>query len=155
MVGYKQTYAAMVRFDLSAIPADAAVIRATLQLYASGWSGVDQSIGAHVITRIVALSQATWNEAMRGVPWEVAGCNGTVSDRRAAAESYVTTSGIYRWYSFDLSAAAQGWVSGLVPNGGVLLRSAGVATSTFHFFSAESGDVATRPKLVITYRVSS
>ena len=154
-VGYKQMNAVLLRFDLSAIPASASVTRATLQLYGSGWNGSEVVIGAYVITRAVRLAETTWSAARVGFPWRQAGCNSTVSDRRATAESVVTTSGINKWYSFDLTAAAQGWVTGTIPNNGVLLRAAMAVTSAFHFWSANSTAASTRPKLVITYRASS
>jgi hypothetical protein len=154
-IGNKQGYAALLRFDLSAIPPGASVTRATLQLYASVWGGSNLAIGAHVITHTVGLAQTTWSDAQVGSPWAEAGCNSTVSDRRAAAESVVTTSGIRRWYSFDLTAAAQQWIAGALPNNGVLLRATTAAASNFRFYSAESSNVSARPKLVLTYRVNA
>ncbi|MBC7231659.1 MAG: DNRLRE domain-containing protein [Chloroflexi bacterium] len=150
-LGYKQQFAALFYFDLSSIPADALVTRATLQIYATAWGGADLSIGAYAITRSVALCQTTWNQAQVGNPWGVPGGNDTLSDRRALAESSITTNGVKKWYSFDLTRLVQEWVSGDVVNNGVLLR-ATYSTSSFHFASAQNGDASLRPKLVITYR---
>jgi uncharacterized repeat protein (TIGR01451 family) len=151
-VGYKQQYAALLRFDVSAIPLDAVVVRATLQVYAEGWSEQsDLSIGAYYITRTVDLCQATWNQARSGGAWASPGANDTSSDRRPSAESSVTASGIGRWYDFDLSAVAQGWVNGSLANNGVLLRAAS-STARYRFSSKESG--VQQPKLVIIYRTA-
>nr|MBC7245446.1 DNRLRE domain-containing protein [Chloroflexota bacterium] len=150
-VGYKQQYAALLRFDVSSVPSDAVIAQATLQIYATAWSGADISVGAYAITRSVALCQTTWNQAQSGNPWGLPGGNDTTSDRRALAESTLTTSGIRKRYSFDLTALVQSWVNGSVANNGVLLR-AGYSTNTFHFASTQYADASLRPKLIITYR---
>jgi hypothetical protein len=142
--------AALVRFGLSSIPAGATIVRASLQLYATGWGGGNMAIGAYAITRTTTLSQVTWNNAQVGKPWGEAGCNNTSTDRRASAESSVTTSGTYKWYTFDLTALVQGWVNGTVPNNGVLMR-ASYSAGTFAFASNEYSDYRLRPRLVLTY----
>lgn len=152
MVGYKQQYAGLLRFDLSAVPYGATVSSATLQVYATGWSGANISVSPYVILRPVALSQATWNQAANGNLWALAGCNDTVTDRRATAESTFTTSGLYKWYSLDVTGAVQEWVNGTLANNGWLLRQPGSTTSSFNFASADNGTLAQRPKLVVTYR---
>jgi len=152
-VGDKQRYAILTRFDLSAIPASATVIQASLQLYAVGWGGTDMSIEAFYITRTTTIDQATWMQARTGDNWGIAGGKDVTSDRRPAPESTVTTSGPGKWYPFDLTAVAQGWVSGALPNNGILLGgSSPVSSSSFYFASVETGTPASRPKLVITYR---
>ncbi|MEM4724563.1 MAG: DNRLRE domain-containing protein, partial [Candidatus Hadarchaeum sp.] len=150
-LGYKQQFAAILHFDLSAVPSDALITKATLQVYATAWGGADLNIGAYAITRSVALCQATWNQAQVGNPWGLPGGNDTSSDRRAVAESMLTTSGVKKWYSFDLTALVQGWVNGSIANHGVMLRAA-YSTSSFQFASAQNGDASLRPKLVVTYR---
>jgi len=155
-VGREQQYAGLVRFDLSSIPSDARIVEAALQLYASGWDGSDMTIDAHRIRRDVNMCQATWNQAEDGNPWGVPGCNDTDTDRGATPESSVTTSGISKWYHFNLTILAQDWISGRLANNGVLLRGASSgSTSLFRFASAEVGTSSLRPKLVITYRSGS
>ena len=151
-VGYKLTTAAALVFDLSGIPPSAAVSDATLQVYAKGWGGTNISIGMHAILRGVVVGQATWSQAASGNAWNVAGCNCTTTDRRAAAESTVTTGGINKWYSFDVTALVQDWVNGTVANNGVLLRQQVSAAYSFLFASAHDANAANRPKLTVTYR---
>jgi len=146
-----QRYAALLRFELTGIPADATVTQATLQLYAIGWSGADITIGAHYITRSVSICEATWNQAQVGNLWGQPGCDDTTTDRRATAESIVNTNSIGKWYDFNLTTVVQGWVNGSLANNGVLLR-APYSPHSFSFASSQSSDVAFRPKLVITYR---
>ncbi len=152
-VGYKQQNAAIVRFDLSSIPADVIVTEAALQLYATGWSGSDLTLGAYAITRDVSMCQATWNRAQSGNLWGQPGCNDTSTDRRASPESTVSTSGIKKWYSFDLTTAVQEWLDGGLANNGVLLRgSSRLSKAAFYFASAEKSSISERPRLIITYR---
>ena len=151
-VGYKQTTAGLLGFDLSSIPRGASIVTAVLWVYATGWAGADISIGAYAVLRRTAAEQVTWNQAGIGQPWGLPGCNNTKTDRRGAAESTVTTSGINKWYSLDITALVQQWVSGGLGNNGVLLRQTTNAAYRFHFASAEKGNKTLRPKLVMTYR---
>jgi len=152
-VGYKQQYAPLLRFDLSSIPASATVQQATLQVYARGWGGSDMTINAYRVARDVSLCQATWNRARSREDWGLPGCNDATTDRAATPESSVSTSGISRWYSLDLTDAVQSWINAGASNNGVLLRGAASrSTSLFHLASAQSSDARLRPRLVITFR---
>jgi hypothetical protein len=148
-VGYHQRFAGVVRFNLSPIPPGATIDSASLELWATAWSGADIMVGAYAISRTVTMSQLTWDNAQLGSPWAVGGCNDTVSDRRPSAESGLTTSGPAKWYAFDLTNLVQQWVDGTMPNNGVLIR-ATYSTASFNFASNE--DLAgVRPKLVVAY----
>lgn len=149
-VGYKQQYASLLRFDLSAIPSDATVTRAELQLYATGWGGTDISVGAYYITRTVSMCQVTWNRSRSTESWGQAGARSTLTDRRPAPENTVTTRGARAWYALDITAAARGWVDGSLANNGVLLEAA-YSVGSFYFASAHYGTVGYRPRLVLTY----
>jgi len=150
-VGYKQQYAGLLHFDLSSVPSNAVVTQATLQLYAAGWGGSNVTIGAYCVMRGVNICQATWNQAQSGDAWSQPGGNDTTTDRRGSAESSVITNGIGRWYTFDLTAAVQGWLDGSLANNGVLLRAA-YSSSSFSFASAQNGTVSLHPRLTIKYR---
>jgi len=149
-VGYKQQYASLLRFDLSAIPSGARVTRAELQLYATGWGGTDISVGAYYITRTVSMCQVTWNRSRSTESWGQAGARSTLTDRRPAPENAVTTRGARAWYALDITAAARGWVDGSLANNGVLLEAA-YSVGSFYFASAHYGTVSYRPRLVLTY----
>ena len=151
-VGYKQQYAALLRFELAAIPANAVILKATLQVCAVGWDGTSTTLGAHAILRPMQACQATWNQAQTGSAWGLPGGNDVSSDRRATAESSVTARGINQWYSFDLTALAAQWVRGALANNGILLRAATTSTSLFSFASGQNGTASARPVLVIRYR---
>jgi hypothetical protein len=152
-VGYRQRYAALLRFDVSSIPADAAITRASLEVYAAGWGGSDITIEAFRVLRDCDPCQATWNRAQEGVQWAIPGCEGVGSDRGAELESSVSTDSVKKWYAFDLTLLVQDWVAGSAANNGVLLRGASPwAGSAFYFLSAQDSNIALRPKLVITYQ---
>jgi hypothetical protein len=151
-VGWKQQYAPVLRFGLASIPTEATVTQATLQVYANGTSGGgDIPISSYYISRTVESCQATWFIARTGVNWGTPGANNIVTDRRPDPESSLTTSGINKWYSFDLTAVVQGWVNGSLPNNGVLLRQTNTLISAWRFPGAQNANVSLRPKLVISY----
>ncbi len=92
-IGDKQRYAALVKFDLSAIPVDATIISARLHLYASG-GGVPLPIAVHCISRTTEIAEVTWNKASAAENWGLAGCEDTATDRRANPEATVTVSAV-------------------------------------------------------------
>jgi len=152
-VGYKQQNAGLVRFDLTSIPVNARITSAALQIYASGWSGADISLGAYVITRTTDLRQATWSRSQSGSEWGLPGANDSNTDRRPMPESALATNGIHTWYGFNLTPAVRGWVDDSLPNNGVLLRQIVSSPNHMSFAGAAAGDVSLRPKLAVVYRV--
>ena len=149
-VGYRNALRGLLGFDLGALPPGIAIDSARLRAYATGWSGRDTILGAHVVLRPWTECEATWHVARAGVPWGKAGCDDTATDRRATPESTVATHGIRRWYEWDLTVAAQGWLAGTLPNHGVLLMSTTYDLEVF-FFGSRSGDPAYRPTLEVDY----
>lgn len=149
----KRTHSSLLKFDLSPIPPGALVESASLELYAAGWGGNDITLSVYRVQRDMEPSEATWNLARAGNPWASPGCNGVPDDRIEPPEATFTTSSIYRWYSMNLTALAQEWVSGAATNNGVLLRAALSSVSgTFYFASAQRSSANVRPRLVLTYR---
>ena len=152
-IGDKQRYAGLIRFTMPALPLDAVVTQATLELYAEGWNGANIALGAYNVLRYTVVNDATWNQARSGDRWALPGCNDTLTDRRAIAESVINTQGVSTWYGFDLTSVVEGWLNGSLPNNGILLRGASsVSRSAFNFASSESGWPGFRPRLVIAYR---
>jgi hypothetical protein len=151
-VGQKQQYAGLLRFDLAPIPAGVAVNRATLEVYASGWDGTDLDVELYRVLRSMDPCAATWNQAAAGNAWAEPGCNDPASDRGASPEDSLTTSGIDKWYAFDVTALVQDWVGGALVNNGVLLGSVSpTSTAMFRFASAQYAVASLRPRLVVTY----
>lgn len=150
--GYKQTHAALVRYDLTAIPAGAVVEDAKLVLFAAGWGDGEVTLSAYALARPVDFGQATWLLAAGGQPWAEPGGNGADVDRRGAAESTVTTTGPLEWYEFGLTNLVQQWVNNWAPNYGVII-SAEFTPFDYFFASSEYTDGALHPILVVTYSV--
>jgi len=152
-VGERRRFAALIRFDVSAIPASAAVIRASLSLYAVGWGGTEIPIEAFRVLQPVSLCESTWNQAKSGAPWGTVGCDNTSTDREAVALSSIMTSGLAKWHTFDLTNVIQGWIDLTVPNYGVVIQQGWpTVNSGYYFASAQYANPALRPKLQITYR---
>ncbi|MBM4431888.1 MAG: DNRLRE domain-containing protein, partial [Chloroflexi bacterium] len=121
-VGDKQRRAIVVKFNLAPIPSTASIVSATLEVYASGWSGVSVPISVYYITRTNAISELTWNRASASQSWGLPGCEDPVTDRRATPEVGTVIASINRWYTVDVSSVVQGWVNGSLANNGLLLR---------------------------------
>jgi len=153
-VGARQAYAGIVKFGLGMIPSNAVVTGAVLQLFLEGWSGTDSTLGVSAIVRSTTPCEATWSLAQVNNPWALPGCSNTSTDRLAVMEGTVATSGVRRWYEFSLTNAVQGWISGSMPNNGVLLRATAVDyDGSLLFSSAQAEDANLRPRLVINYYV--
>ncbi len=169
-VGYKQTNASLIQFDLSPIPAGATVDEAWLEVFATGWSGpgADMVIGAYAISNTVQISQTTWVSPELGLTWGLGGANDLVVDRRPRPESTVTTHGPLVWYRFDLKNLTAQWLSGETSNNGLLLRCdscraqdnqtqlvttipGNLCTYTFFFASGEYSDQTRWPRLMVRY----
>ncbi|MBM4430623.1 MAG: DNRLRE domain-containing protein, partial [Chloroflexi bacterium] len=149
-VGTQQQYAALLRFDVSSVPASTGVIEAYLHVYLQSSTGGDLTLTTYPISRTVEVHQATWNQARDGDTWGLPGCNDITSDRRELKQSRVTTSGVGKWYEFDVSGLVLGWVDGSLANNGVLLMSESpTLTHRLSFASADHSNVSLRPRLVV------
>lgn len=150
----------LLRFDLSAVPADAQVFRATLSLRAIQRSH-PENIYAEVrrVKKDWPETQATWLNARAGVPWQEPGAMGAND-----VAGYITGQNIWAvdgWYSFDVTLLVQGWMAGTWPNHGLLLRvnvNKPVPQVTYDFASSNmvyspGGGVeeAYRPELIVSY----
>ncbi len=149
-VGYGQCYVSLLRFDLSALPGNAAIETATLELYARGWSGGNLNLSAFALRRSAQFSRASWNEAAPAMPWASPGASESDADREGGAEAALLTHGVSQWYSFDITGAVQRWADG-APNYGLLVQDED-SRHAFFFASSECSDAWQRPKLLITFR---
>lgn len=151
-VGYKQQSATLTYFDLSSLPPGTIIGNAKLSLYAAGSSGEGTTtIGAYKMFRDWTDCQATYYKPKNGAVWGTSGGNNTTTnpDRETTPLSFLITSGIQKWYDFDLTEAVQSWVNDPSTNKGVLLRQ--VFPSQYSFIFASSEDSNNPPKLTITY----
>ncbi len=145
--------ATLLRFDLSSLPANAQITRATLNVYGNYHSNAyGLNISSYRLRRAWNPTQATWNKATSTVNWGVAGANDTAADRDAASSTTQWFLNTPAWYSFDVTDMARAWAAAPAENYGVALKGAlGGAGTEFRVASAEYFDVTLRPKLVLEY----
>lgn len=148
--------ALLLGYDLSALPADAIITRATLSLYPLYRSNENHlSAGVYALLRNWAETEVTWQQAANGHPWQTAGAEG-LGDREINAVAAAEIGQTEQWVSFDVTALAQRWQDGSLPNYGVILKS---APSKQVGYSIVGGDDASawnapyRPELIISYEL--
>jgi hypothetical protein len=131
-------YRSLVYFDLSALPVDAEVTKATLILFQENTGSQD---------RYRVWPQAIWQD------WEE---NGVTWNKQPEAyslgdpESFLTTeSGLKEW---DVTAIVQSWAIGEIQNHGIRLLGDG-DTLDLRWFSSRQGQIP--PLLVIEYSSAS
>ena len=124
----------LVRFDLSALPANAQINSATLWLYIeTGKEHPEGHITLHSITTDWIESDVTWDSFNGGFDSTPIGMI-TVQD----------TGGV--WVQVNLTAQVQAWVNGL-PNYGILLNS--VAEGIHAEYISSEGNATQRPRLEV------
>ncbi|AUX44919.1 uncharacterized protein SOCE26_063890 [Sorangium cellulosum] len=132
---------AVLRFDLSPVPAGATVVSSTLnlrQIYRDDTSS--STINIHRIT-------SPWSEST--VTWQSLG-NGSDFDPAIAASFQSLPGAGAR--SADLTALTAAWLAGTASNYGMLLEEAPVLTTEFH--SGEEPQIDKRPSLEVCYTES-
>jgi hypothetical protein len=142
--------AALLRFDLSGLSAEANIISAQLQLYVLERSNPSSlTIRAYRVLRPWNAAQATWEEAATGDPWKVAGCNGLGTDRLAAASAELTLDSVGRWIALDVTDMVRYWASHAGENHGLILKGSGSVSVGYAFGSLDHRLAPVRPRLVI------
>jgi hypothetical protein len=143
----------VLRFDLSAVPANATVRQATLSLYVESRSTSTAALDmqAYRLIRPWSEAEVTWKQAQNGVLWSVAGANAAGADRDATPESAVNVSTLAAWVNLDVTAMVQSWVQNPDQNAGVLLKGIGSVGVQYYLLSSEFWSIPLRPKLTITY----
>ena len=144
----------LVQFDLSAIPANATINSATLQMQAT-------QIGGALNIDVYQLQQswsegtangtpgaANWTDSAAGTPWTTAG--GTFDPTPVAS---IKTDKVGQ-HSWDITSLVQAWVNGSESNDGVMIGSPdGGGNRTVTYDSRETVG-GTAPVLVIDYTVN-
>jgi len=148
----------IIKWDLSAIPTNAAVTEATLYLYQTD-SYVDTSydVPVHKITGVnPVISALTWNTYDGTNSW-TGGGDGGQSDIAAAEDTHVANSTDNEYKTWSVTNMVQDWVTTPANNYGMLVNSDDVASvdSCRLFASTEVVDSSTRPKLIVTYTTVS
>lgn len=163
---------ALLRFDLGAIPAAARIDEVSLELQMSrtisgtltvrlhrlqgAWGEGSGDAPAQEGTGIAAApGDATWSSAASGSRlWASPGGDFHATD---SARTGVRDVGRYTWQSAGMAADVQAWVNGSETNAGWILvgNAAAGFGSAKRFNSREHPDVASRPRLTVTFTAAA
>jgi hypothetical protein len=140
---------ALFKYDLSSIPPGAVVTAATATLWAS--PSAPATLAVHQATAAWNETQVTWasfNNAFIPTPFT------TVSSGPTNPFNAAPTAPLPNKLTFALDALVQGWLSGAIPNDGVLVEQPMVAGQYTTFRSGEWPTVSLRPSLQVCYTVT-
>lgn len=151
--GWNSTWRALLQFDLSAIPAGARVVSASLALYQTSPSMGPGTLGVRRVTSTwtegansgSSGSGATWLERSPGVPWATVGGD---LDANGFASAQVNAN--VGWFNWDITRLVQGWVAADYPNHGLALVHE-TPSASGRFASSDHLEPTQRPKLTISY----
>jgi len=146
-------YRQLIKFDLSALPADAIISSAVLSLYAT----LDRSTNARTfrvyrLKRAWVEAEATWNIYSTGNNWSTAG--GFHADDCEQVEigsrAFTATETINVFKDFPLTPTTK---AGLDLGNGWLIKADTEVDDNYSFASSDNATASNRPKLVIEYTV--
>ncbi len=154
--------APLLKFDLSSIPADATFESATLSMYYLGYDSGhhDLTVQVHALKRDWQENAATWLFATGTDMWGAPGAGDTASDVEATpvASVVVKPATTTTKVQFDVTSLVQRWVSGSLPNYGMLLKGVGNVSTQYTFRSSEQPYVPNQqyvPVLEVSYWLES
>jgi len=147
----------LIRFDLSQFSADTPIQNADLALYTQVLDYPNTpTLDCYRITEswTEGSKVSEWDGVADGANWTSRGpglgnwsqAGGSIAEK-VCSGSYA----LNQWSSCDVKAVVQQWVSGSVPNYGLLCTSNVAYANDTSFSSSESATAANRPKLSITY----
>jgi hypothetical protein len=134
------TRRALLRFDLSGIPAGATVLTARVGLHDESRTGAG-TIDVHRVTKDWDEASETWNSFGEG------GFDPAVTASSASASAIVLSSDQI-W--FDVTPLVEDWYAGKVPDYGILLSER--ARAQTQLLSSEIGRLGERPWMHVCYR---
>lgn len=143
-------YRGLIKFDLTAIPANATVTEAILYM-ASASSASGQAHTFHRLVREWGETTSTWSLADTGISWGTAGCANTTTDYNSTSLGAMThpASGVFD--SLDITATVQNWIDGTNPNYGLRISSALATTDRWH--SRQGATIALWPYIETLYTI--
>lgn len=128
---------ALLRFDLSSIPANATVVSSTLRLVQSSKGGATSTVSVYRATQ-------AWTETT--VTWSSFGSGGSYSPTAVTSFQAPTGSAVH---NLNLTGLVDSWVAGDVPNHGIVLSEPSVVRTSIK--SSENSTPADRPGLTVCY----
>ncbi len=145
--------AILMKWNLSALPEDAVIQTATIELYLNEAGGDDPyEVSAHRIIGVDPVIETCTGETWDGnTPWT----NGTAlaQDNIESAVSVTAVDTAAGFKSWDITGIARSWVETPAENYGMLFNAdTTAAQDSFRYFaSSQAGDSALRPRLTITF----
>ncbi len=141
--------AALLRFDLSCLPAAATVAEATLRLYTVRAPAEPLRIRVDRVLRPWRESEVTWQQAAAGELWGLPGAAHEGADHATSeVVAPVPPDGI-GWVALPVTALVQAWLDDPAANYGVILYGDGDVGAECAFASAEWRQMTLRPSLVV------
>jgi len=138
---------ALLRWDVSAIPAGSVVRSAWITFHVVG-GGSRRAYSLYELKREWVEKEATWIHAAGGKPWEMPGAKGP-QDRGEAAGTLPASKDGPSTFPLD-PAVVQGWVNRPAANFGLLLANSD-SSDGIQVASREHDAVLERPKLTIVW----
>jgi hypothetical protein len=155
----------LLRWDISALPGDAAISSATVEIYR--WGGGAENAMQVALYRVTrgwvegtghefspdpsyVPDGATWTLASPGTAWTTPGGD---FDLTIVDQTTLPTDMANGWVSLDATAAVRAWVEGGLPNYGLLLRPLNGEYTAHYYYSRNYGTPNLRPRLVVNYTV--
>lgn len=143
--------ASLLRFDLSRLPAHAAIQSATLRLHTQQRANSSPlAVAAYRLRRPWQPGAVTWLQAGAGDPWQNPGATGPL-DRDPALVALTQIDSLFTAFDWDVTLAVQDWYSHPESNDGFLLTGQSEPQAAYAVHSAQSTSLDQRPKLIIDY----
>ncbi|WP_429885863.1 Ig-like domain-containing protein, partial [Geoalkalibacter halelectricus] len=132
------------------VPDGVVIDSATLGLYK--YTAYDHVYRAYAFLRDWQESEITWNRSSVGVPWTLAGANGSGSDIASVADGEGAVGWSAEWLYIDVSPSVAQFSTGVAPNYGWKIAAVSGNSNTKRFYSREFSDPTLRPTLQVNYR---
>lgn len=142
----------LLQFDLSAIPANAAVEKALLRVRVFDKTNpAPLTLAAHRINRPWDAATCNWTQAAQGTLWALPGAGDVPQDRAAVAVGQVLLAEEERWYDLDVTALVREWVQNPASNYGLLLSASSAGSVQYDLYSSDHPDQTMHPHLAVVW----
>ncbi len=159
--GANQTNA-VLRYQLTGLPANAQIISATLGVYMIPRADVQNrhqmTTTVYSLIRPFNEMQVTWFQAATGNRWGVPGVNDPYTDYRRwpsdEAQHYfwiTREQQTPQWFTYTVTSMVQGWVDNPASNAGLIIKATYPHETWQYICSSEYWAAAYRPRLQIIY----
>ena len=145
-------YGALLRWDLSSIPAGSEIVGASISLH--GTNGSRDSFFLFEVFRKWSEGASTWLSYATGQPWETPGARGSIDRGGTVLGSLHAPGAVPVTIALNESAleTISRWINDPGSNNGFILENYDGAGDGFDFYSREYVSALRRPSLTVTYR---